>query len=108
MITAVLVALAVMLVPPAPAGPVAHEAGSVLHHVWMTAPGSINHYETPCWHRERVARGIPWDNAGYLGWYRANWGTAEWSGWNAAAAACERDHPVPKWAFDQMILVGSE
>lgn len=78
-----------------------------------SAPGgAVNFYETPCYHKERVTRGIPAptldDSKGYAAWYRAHWGSPEWTAWNAAASACFRDHPVAKWDWDAMVLVRTE
>lgn len=69
------------------------------------AENGVNYYESPCYHRERVARGIPYQNDAYLAWARSHMGTPAWDDWNAAALACFRDHPVAKFDWDNMIKV---
>lgn len=111
MARAFLVVLLVLVASLAPADAVAEHGGRIVDSSWM-APTVVKFYETPCERNERVARGIPVfsvdQSRGYMAWYRAEWGTSAWHEWNAAAAACRRDHPMPRWAFDQMILVNSE
>jgi hypothetical protein len=109
MVTRLLVAVLLLLA--LPAGAIAEERGQIVDSAW-TVPTVAKFYETPCELRERVARGIPVFSVdysrGYMAWYRANWDTPAWHAWNAAAAACRRDHPVPRWAHDQMIMTNSE
>jgi hypothetical protein len=82
---------------------VAQAAGSSVDQKWM---GAVATYETPCYHRARVARGIPPLEAdssrGYLAWYRAHWGNPEWTEWNTAAVACDRD--LRTWDVSQLML----
>lgn len=87
----------------------AQTAGEVGSALQLTR---VNNYETPCYKREREARGIPMysvhESRGYMKWYKDNWGTPEWSDWNRAAAACDSNEPVAKWDWDSMVLVSVE
>lgn len=75
-------------------------------------PTTVNHYETPCYHRERTARGIPalsvHPDQGLLAWERSHAGTAEATSYHAALRACDATQPVGKWDWANMVLVGTE
>lgn len=82
------------------------------------APGrtQVNMYETPCEQRERVARGIPpysvHEGRGLMAYVYAHLdGTtpdAQLADFWAALDECDRNHPVPRWAWDQLVLVNVE
>jgi hypothetical protein len=76
----------------------------------------VNHYETPCDNRERVARGIPaysvHEGRGLMAYVRAHLDgdtpDAELADYWAALDACDRNHPVARWDWDHMILTHVE
>lgn len=76
----------------------------------------VNIYESPCYQREREARGIPrysvHEGRGLVAYVHAhlngNTPDAELADYWAALDACRRDHPVPRWDFGSMVLVGVE
>lgn len=76
----------------------------------------VNTYETPCEQRERVARGIPplsvHEDRGLMAYVYAHLDDrtpdAQLADYWAALDRCDRNHPVPKWAWDQMVLVNVE
>jgi hypothetical protein len=77
----------------------------------------VNHYETPCDYRERMARGIPAysvdTSKGLMAYVRAHLvdGTtpdAELADYWAALDACDANEPVAKWNWEGMILTHAE
>jgi hypothetical protein len=76
----------------------------------------VYNYETPCHHRERVARGIPaysvHEGRGLMAYVRAHLNgsvpDAQLADFWAALDACDRDHPVARWAWSSMVLVSVE
>jgi hypothetical protein len=79
-------------------------------------PTRVNHYETPCELRVRTERNIPAysvdPSRGLMAYVHAhlNGSTpdAELRDYWDALDACDRDEPVAKWDFDNMILVDVE
>ena len=80
-------------------------------------PTRVNSYETPCELRERTARGIPVysvdPNKGLMAYTYAHMDEsfvpdAELRDYWEALDACDRNEPVAKWDFDNMILVNVE
>lgn len=73
----------------------------------------VDTYESPCYHRERVARGIPaysvHENRGLMAYVRAHLHGSVADGQLAdywrALAACNRNEPVSRWAWGSMVLV---
>lgn len=82
------------------------------HSAAAAQPTVVNHYETPCYARERTARGIPalsvHQDRGLLGWERSHQGTPEAADFHAALAACDALEPVGKWDWGSMVLVSTE
>jgi len=86
------------------------------HRAETAAPTQVQHYETPCYYRERTKRGIPAYSVdaskGELAYVRqhlnGNTPDAELADYWAALAECRRDEPVGKWNWDGMVLVGTE
>lgn len=80
------------------------------------APTQVHHYESPCYLRERTARGIPAstldDNTGLAAYVRqhlrGSTPDAELADYWAALDRCRENEPVGKWAWDSMILVSVE
>lgn len=77
----------------------------------------VNHYETPCDYRERVARGIPAysvdPSKGLMPYVWAhldenNVPDAELADYWAALDACDASEPVARWDFDNMVLTHVE
>lgn len=77
----------------------------------------VNHYETPCYLRERVARGIPAysvdDTKGLMAYVWAHLDDnyvpdAELADYWEALDACRANEPVAKWDWDNMILTHVE
>lgn len=80
------------------------------------SPTVVNNYETPCHHRERVNRGIPaysvHPGRGLMAYVHAHLeGTrpdAELADFWAALDACDRNEPVARWAWQDMVLTSVE
>jgi hypothetical protein len=76
----------------------------------------VNIYETPCYQREREARGIPrysvHEGRGLMAYVSAHLDgdtpDAELADYWAALDACDRNHPVARWDWDHMILTHVE
>ena len=76
----------------------------------------VNIYETPCYQREREARGIPrysvHEGRGLMAYvYTHLDGTtpdAQLADFWDALDACRRNEPVAKWDWGAMVLVGVE
>lgn len=76
----------------------------------------VNSYESPCYQRERVARGIPalsvHEGRGLIAYVRAHLhGTtpdAQLADYWAALEACDRNEPVGRWDWGSMVLVRTE
>lgn len=81
-------------------------------HAAAAQPTVVNHYETPCYFRERTARGIPalsvHQDRGLLAWERSHAGTEAAADYHAALRVCDANEPVGKWDWDSMILVDTE
>lgn len=73
-------------------------------------PASIQSARDACYRAEREARGIPGDRDAYIAWYDAHQGTKVWREWRAAFKRCQDRNEVPggKWAWSQMVYVGSD
>lgn len=76
----------------------------------------VTTYETPCQHRERLARGIPaysvHEGAGLMAYVHTHLhggvpdqALAEY--WRALDA-CDRDEPVARWDWDNMVVARVE
>lgn len=76
----------------------------------------VNTYESPCYQRERVARGIPalsaHEGRGLVAYVRAHLhGTtpdAQLADYWKALEACDRNEPVGRWDWGSMVLVRTE
>jgi hypothetical protein len=76
----------------------------------------VNIYETPCYQREREARGIPrysvHEGRGLMAYVYAHLdGTtpdAQLADFWDALDACRRNEPVARWDWPNMVLVGVE
>ena len=119
-VLAVLALLAVLgpVLAPMPAGALgaAGSAAVTDSRCPQTAVGCI--YRLPdnivaarhaCYWDEREARGIPGERDAYIAWFEDNRGNSVWRDWRAAYQRCQDRHQLPggKWAFEQMIYVGT-
>lgn len=79
-------------------------------------PTVVNHYETPCYYRERVARGIPAysidRSRGLMAYVDAHLDgetpDAELAEFWAALRDCRRLEPVARWDWPNMIMTHRE
>lgn len=72
-------------------------------------PDDIEAARSACYRAEREERGIPGDRDAYIAWYEAHRGTSAGADWDRAYQRCKDQNELPggKWAWDQMIYVGS-
>lgn len=76
----------------------------------------VRNYETPCQHRERVARGIPaysvHEGRGLMAYVYAHLDgdtpDAQLADFWAALDECDRTQPVARWDWDSMVLTSVE
>jgi poly(3-hydroxybutyrate) depolymerase len=81
----------------------------------VQAATQVNNYETPCHHRERVARDIPAysvHGGGLLAYVHRHLDEgvpdAELADFWQALKTCDRTQPVPRWAWSEMVLTNVE
>lgn len=92
----------------------AGEVGSALQ---LDRQTQVNHYETPCDLRERLARGIPaysvHEGRGLMAYVWEHLDEnyvpdAELADYWAALDTCDINEPVAKWDFENMVLTHIE
>lgn len=72
-------------------------------------PSSVTSARDACYRAEADARGIPHGEAAYRAWWNSASGSAR-GDWTRAAQRCTDRYQVPggKWAWNQMVFIGSD
>jgi hypothetical protein len=89
-----------------------------VRHDRCPSTASVCHYHLPsritdarhvCYSAEADTRDIPLEGSAYADWWRSASSSAR-ADWTRAFKACQGRHQLPggKWAWDQMVFVGSE